>query len=46
MSQRGDCWDNAPVDSVFATLKLELVYHRRYIPPEVQLPPGSEGRHL
>jgi hypothetical protein len=35
MSQRGDCWDNAPVDSVFATLKLELVYHRRYIPPEI-----------
>jgi transposase InsO family protein len=26
MSRRGDCWDNAVVESFFATLKLELVY--------------------
>lgn len=25
MSRRGDCWDNAPVESFFATLKTELV---------------------
>ena len=30
MSRRGNCWDNAPVESFFATLKTELVYHRRY----------------
>jgi len=26
MSRRGDCWDNAPVESFFATLKRELVH--------------------
>jgi putative transposase len=26
MSRGGDCWDNAPVESFFATLKRELVY--------------------
>ncbi len=26
MSRRGNCWDNAVVESFFATLKLELVY--------------------
>ena len=26
MSRRGDCWDNAVVESFFATLKTELVY--------------------
>jgi transposase InsO family protein len=25
MSRKGDCWDNAPVESFFATLKKELV---------------------
>jgi len=30
MSRRGNCWDNAPVESFFATLKGELVHHRRY----------------
>jgi putative transposase len=28
MSRRGDCWDNAVVESFFSTLKLELVYLR------------------
>ena len=30
MSCRGNCWDNAPVESFFSTLKRELVHHRRY----------------
>lgn len=30
MSRKGNCWDNAPVESFFATLKKELVHHRRY----------------
>ncbi len=30
MSRRGNCYDNAPVESFFATLKKELVHHRRY----------------
>ncbi len=30
MSRRGNCWDNAPVESFFSTLKGELVHHRRY----------------
>lgn len=30
MSRRGDCWDNAPVESFFSTLKRELIHYRRY----------------
>lgn len=30
MSRRGNCYDNAPTESCFATLKRELVYHRNY----------------
>lgn len=30
MSRQGDCWDNAPVESFFATLKKELVHRHRY----------------
>ena len=30
MSRRGNCWDNAPVESFFATLKRERVHRRRY----------------
>lgn len=30
MSRRGNCWDNAPVESFFSTLKMELVHQRRY----------------
>jgi transposase InsO family protein len=30
MSRSGNCYDNAPMESFFATLKTELVYHRRY----------------
>jgi len=30
MSRRGDCWDNAPMESFFSTLKRERVHRRRY----------------
>lgn len=30
MSRKGDCWDNAPMESWFHTLKTELVNHRDY----------------
>jgi transposase InsO family protein len=30
MSRRGDCWDNAPMESFFGTLKQELVHRRKY----------------
>ena len=30
MSRRGNCYDNAPAESFFGTLKTELVHHRRY----------------
>jgi transposase InsO family protein len=31
MSRRGNCWDNAPMESFFATLKKELVHHEDYV---------------
>lgn len=30
MSRKGNCWDNAPMESFFATLKRERIHHRRY----------------
>ena len=30
MSGVGQCWDNAPVESFFASLKRELVHDERY----------------
>lgn len=30
MSRRGNCWDNAPVESFFSTLKSELTHLQRY----------------
>jgi putative transposase len=30
MSRRGDCWDNAVVESFFASLKLELIHRRSF----------------
>ena len=30
MSRKGDCWDNAPMESLFHTLKTERVHHRVY----------------
>jgi putative transposase len=30
MSRKGDCYDNAPMESFFHTLKTELIHHRHY----------------
>lgn len=30
MSRKGNCWDNAPMESFFASLKKELVHHEEY----------------
>lgn len=30
MSRKGNCWDNAPMESFFATLKKELIYLEEY----------------
>jgi len=30
MSRKGNCWDNAPMESFFHTLKVELIHHRKY----------------
>ena len=30
MSRTGNCWDNAPLESFFSTLKMELVHERQY----------------
>jgi len=30
MSRKGDCWDNAPMESFWGTLKNELVHHRQF----------------
>ena len=34
MSRKGNCWDNAPMESFWATLKTELIYHERFITKE------------
>lgn len=34
MSRRGDCWDNAVVESFFHTLKVERLHERRYTTQE------------
>jgi putative transposase len=31
MSRKGNCWDNAVVESFFSTLKRELVHHENYV---------------
>jgi putative transposase len=31
MSRKGNCYDNAPVESFFGTFKTELVFHHRYL---------------
>ena len=30
MSRRGNCYDNAPIESFWGILKNELIHHRRY----------------
>ena len=34
MSRKGNCWDNAVVESFFHTLKTELIYTEKYITRE------------
>jgi transposase InsO family protein len=34
MSRRGNCWDNAPAESFFATLKKELVHQEQFTTKE------------
>ena len=29
MSRKGNCWDNAPLESFFKTLKMDLIYKRK-----------------
>ena len=31
MSRKGNCYDNAPLESFFGTLKTELVFHQHYV---------------
>ena len=30
MSRKGNCWDNAPMESFFKTMKAELIYPKKY----------------
>ncbi len=30
MSRKGNCWDNAPMESCWGTLKTEFIHHRRF----------------
>jgi putative transposase len=34
MSRKGNCYDNAPMESFWGTLKNELIYHQRYMTRE------------
>jgi len=34
MSRRGDCWDNAVMESFFSTMKTERINRRHYITPD------------
>jgi transposase InsO family protein len=34
MSRKADCWDDAPMESFFGTLKTELVHQDEYPDPE------------
>jgi putative transposase len=34
MSRKGNCWDNAPMEGFFHTLKTELVHHNHYATKE------------
>jgi putative transposase len=34
MSRKGDCWDNAPMESFWGTLKQELVHHENFLTRE------------
>ncbi len=30
MSRKGNCYDNAPIESFWGTIKQELIHHRKY----------------
>jgi len=34
MSRKGDCWDNAPMESFWGSLKNELIHHRQFVTGE------------
>lgn len=34
VSRKGDCWDNAPMESFWGSLKNELVHHQRFVTRE------------
>jgi transposase InsO family protein len=42
MSRKGNCYDNAPMESFWGTLKNELVYHQRYTTREQAIREISE----
>ena len=44
MSRRGDCWDNAAIESFFSTLKRERVYRREYAIQIDVMPPGGVSK--
>ena len=44
MSRKGDCWDNAPSESFFATLRAELVDDERY--PTLHVAETSIGDYI
>ena len=44
MSRKGDCWDNAPSESFFATLRAELVDDERY--PTLRAAETSIGDYI
>lgn len=31
MSRKGNCWDNAPMESFFKSMKTEMVYHQHFV---------------
>ena len=46
MSRKGNCYDNAPMESFWGTLKNELVFHRRYRTREEAIREISPTRRL
>ena len=42
MSRKGNCYDNAPMESFWGTLKNELVHHRRYMTRQEAIPEITE----
>ena len=41
MSRKGNCYDNAFIESFWSSLKYELVYHHRFATPPRLAPPSS-----